>query len=96
LYNYSYIETEGNSVKVMTFSDTRANLASALDAVIDDAEELVITRSGHEPVVVISLREYESLRETDYLMRGENGRQLVAAIERLEAGKGVQRDLIDE
>lgn len=55
-------------MKTMSASDLRANLASALDAVEDDAEELVITRAGHEPLVVISLREYESMRETEYLM----------------------------
>jgi len=34
------------------------------DSVIDDREEVVITRAGHEPVVMVSLEDYESLRET--------------------------------
>jgi len=39
-----------------------------LDHVVDDAEEIVVTRSGREAAVIISPREYESLKETAHLM----------------------------
>lgn len=86
-------------MKMISFTETRANFASVLDSVIDDQEEVVITRAGHEPVVVLSLREYEALRETEYLMRSPaNARHLLSSIERLRAGRGEQHDLseIDE
>jgi antitoxin YefM len=84
------------SVKTMSFTETRANLAAALDAVENDAEELVITRAGHEPVVVVTLAEYESLKETDYLMRSPaNARRLREAIEQDRAGAGTVRELAD-
>jgi antitoxin YefM len=84
------------SVKTMSFTETRANLAAALDAVENDAEELVITRAGHEPVVVVTLAEYESLKETDYLMRSPaNARRLREAIEQDRAGDGTLRELAD-
>jgi hypothetical protein len=39
---------------------------------------------------------YQSLKETAYLLRSpENARRLVTAIERLEAGHGIQRDLAE-
>ncbi|WP_327638971.1 type II toxin-antitoxin system prevent-host-death family antitoxin [Kribbella sp. NBC_00482] len=80
----------------MSFTETRANLAAALDAVESDAEELVITRAGHEPVVVVTLAEYESLKETDYLMRSPaNARRLREAIEQDRAGDGTIRELVD-
>jgi antitoxin YefM len=80
----------------MSFTETRANLAAALDAVEDDAEELVITRAGHAPVVVVTLAEYESLKETDYLMRSPaNARRLREAIEQDRAGDGVLHELAD-
>ncbi|MGZ0149756.1 type II toxin-antitoxin system Phd/YefM family antitoxin [Kribbella sp. WER1] len=80
----------------MSFTETRANLAAALDAVERDAEELVITRAGHEPVVVVTLAEYESLKETDYLMRSPaNARRLRDAIEQDRAGGGAVRELAD-
>jgi antitoxin YefM len=81
----------------MTYSQSRARYAETLDAVVNDAEPVVITRAGHEPVVIVSKRDYESLLETAYLLRSPaNARRLLASIERLEAGKGTVRDLIDE
>ena len=63
---------------------------------VDDREEVVITRAGHEPVVIVSLEEYESLRETAYLMRSPaNARRLLDAIERLEAGSGAEHELVE-
>lgn len=56
----------------------------------------MITRAGHGPVVIVSLDDYQSLRETVYLLRSpENARRLVTSIERLEAGHGIQRDLAE-
>jgi antitoxin YefM len=81
-------------MKTMTYTESRARYAEVLDSVIDDREEVVITRAGHEPVVIVSLEDYESLRETAYLMRSPaNARRLLDAMERLESGKGVTRDL---
>ena len=38
-------------MKTMTYSESRAHYAETLDSVIDDREEVVITRAGHgEPV----------------------------------------------
>ncbi len=67
-----------------------------LDSVVNDREEVVITRAGHEPVVIVSLEDFESLRETAYLMRSPaNARRLLDAMERLESGDGEARDLVD-
>ncbi len=67
-----------------------------LDHVVDDAEEVVITRSGHGSAVLISLREYESLKETAYLMASPaNARRLNEAIEELRASGGEVHDLTD-
>jgi antitoxin YefM len=78
----------------MTYSESRANYAATLDAVVNDREEVIITRAGHDPVVIVALDEYESLRETAYLLRSpENARRLLASITRLEQGEGTERDL---
>ncbi len=64
---------------------------------MNDREEVVITRAGHEPVVMVSLADFESLRETAYLLRSPaNARRLLDAMERLEAGVGQERGLLDE
>lgn len=80
-------------MKAMSYSDSRAHFAEMLDAVTNDREEVIITRAGHEPVVVISLADYESLKETAYLLKSPaNARRLLASIEQLENGDGTQRD----
>lgn len=82
-------------MKTMSYTESRAHYADVLDGVINDREEVVITRAGHEPVVIVSLADFESLRETAYLMRSPaNARRLLDAMERLEGGGGEPHDLI--
>lgn len=83
-------------LKTMTYSESRAHYAETLNAVVDDREEVVITRAGHDPVVIVALADYESLKETAYLLRSpENARRLLASIDRLEHGGGVERDVLE-
>ena len=83
-------------MKTMSYTESRARYAEMLDGVINDREVVVITRAGHEPVVVVSLEDYESLKETAYLMRSPaNARRLLDAMERLEAGRGAAHDLVE-
>jgi antitoxin YefM len=74
-------------MKVMSLSDARQNLSGAFDTIERDAEELMITRSGHQPMVVLPLEDYQAMLETLYLMRGANGRRLRRSIEQLEANR---------
>ncbi len=83
-------------MKTMSYTESRARYAEVLDSVINDREEVVITRAGHEPVVIVSLEDFESLRETAYLMRSPaNARRLLDAMERLEEGEGDIHTLIE-
>lgn len=83
-------------MRTMSYSESRARYAEVLDAVVDDREEFVITRAGHEPAVIVSLADYESLKETAYLLRSPaNARRLLASIDELESGRGVERALLD-
>jgi antitoxin YefM len=70
-----------------SYTESRAKFAAVLDAVESDREEVVITRAGHKPVVIVSLEEYEAMKETLYLMRSPaNASRVAAAIARLESG----------
>ena len=83
-------------MRTLSYTQTRENFASTLDAVIADREEVVVTRAGHEPVVIVSLQDYESLKETSYLLRSPaNARRLLGSIERLESGSGSQHALAE-
>ncbi|MGH3381605.1 MAG: type II toxin-antitoxin system Phd/YefM family antitoxin [Actinoallomurus sp.] len=83
-------------MKTMTYSESRAKYAETLDAVVNDREEVIITRAGHDPVVIVSLDDYESLKETAYLLKSpENARRLLASIDRLEHDGGHERPLAE-
>jgi len=82
-------------MKTLSYTESRARYAEVLDSVVDDREEVVITRAGHDPVVIVSLEDYEALKETAYLMRSPaNARRLLDAMERLEGGQGEHHDLV--
>lgn len=83
-------------MRTMSYSESRAKYAETLNSVVDNREEVVITRAGHEPVVIVSLDDYESLKETAYLLRSpENARRLLTSIERLEEGRGTEHELAE-
>ncbi|MEU5715442.1 type II toxin-antitoxin system prevent-host-death family antitoxin [Streptomyces sp. NPDC020403] len=83
-------------MRTMTYTESRAKYAETLNAVVDDREEVIVTRAGHDPVVIVALDEYESLKETAYLLRSpENARRLLASIDRLESGGGTVRELAE-
>lgn len=83
-------------MKTMSYTESRARYAEVLGSVVNDREEVVIARAGHESVVMISLADFESLRETAHLMRSPaNARRLLDATERLEDGRGERHDLLD-
>jgi len=56
-------------MRTANYSEPRKNLKSYLDGVINDSEPLLVHRSGNESVVVISLDEYNSIKETEYIMK---------------------------
>ena len=83
-------------MKTMTYSESRARYAEVLDQVVNDREEIIITRQGHESAVIMALDEYESLMETVYLMQSPaNARHLRESIARPRAGEGAVHDLVD-
>ncbi len=83
-------------MRTISYSQSRAHYAQTLDSVTEERDEVVITRAGHEPVVLVSLADYESLKETAYLLRSpENARRLLGAIGRLERGDSQHHDLVE-
>ena len=52
-------------------------------------------RKGKKNLVLVSLDEYNSLKETTYLLKGKNREVLLKSIEELEDGKGEPKELIE-
>ena len=51
----------------ITYSAARAKLADTMDRVCDDHEAIIITRSGRQAVVMMSLDDFKAMEETSYL-----------------------------
>lgn len=82
-------------MEVVNYTDLRANLKHWLDKVIDDVSSLVIKRKGRKDLVLISLDEYNSLKETTYLLSGKNRDILITSIQQLEQGNVVEKQIKD-
>lgn len=83
-------------MRTINFSDTRKNLSTIMDGVVNNHSPLIITRQNHEPVVLISLEDFKSYEETAYLMQSKkNAKRLNNAIKQLEKNEGKERELID-
>jgi antitoxin YefM len=73
-------------MKQLSYAEVMARYDEVLDAVAKDGDEVVITRDGHAPVVMVALAEYEALKETVYLLRSPaNANRLLDAMARLDA-----------
>lgn len=84
-------------MKTASVSALRRNLAATLDQVVEDHEPIVVTRDGGKPaVVIVSLEDFASFEETEYLLKSPtNSKRLKTAVERLASGQGTERDLIE-
>lgn len=56
-------------MRTANYSELKNNLKHYLDGVINDSEPLLVHRPGNESVVVMSLDEYNSIKETEYIMK---------------------------
>jgi antitoxin YefM len=75
------------SMKAITFTHARQNLAQTMDKVRDDCEPVIITRRGDEAYVLMTLDQYERLDETAYLLSSpENARRLRESIAAADRG----------
>ncbi|WP_297743125.1 type II toxin-antitoxin system Phd/YefM family antitoxin [uncultured Tessaracoccus sp.] len=50
-------------METVSYTESRANYVQVLDDVVNNREEVVITGAGHDPVVMVSLADYEILRQ---------------------------------
>ena len=55
-------------MRTTNFTDLRTNLKHHLDSVVQDNTPLIVQRPNGESVVVISLEDYNSIIETEYLL----------------------------
>lgn len=83
-------------MKVVNYTELRLNLKHCLDSVVDDVEELIIKRKNQKDLVLISLEEYNSLVETNYLLSGKNRDVLLESIAEVKKGDKEYKELVEE
>jgi antitoxin YefM len=75
----------------VTTTEFRRNLARYLDQVESDHAGLTVTRDGHDPVVVVTQADWDSLNETLYLLGNPaNVEHLTESIAEFERGEGIE------
>jgi antitoxin YefM len=81
-------------MQVTTVSHFRNNIKEYMDAVLENSEEVIIAGPKGKSVVVLSLEEYESMRETDYLLASPaNAERLRAGMEAINRGETIYKTL---
>jgi antitoxin YefM len=80
----------------ISYTSARGNLAKTMKQVCDNHDPVIITRNKSEAVVMLSLDDYESLQETNYLLHSPaNATRLCESIDELDKGNGKERELIE-
>ena len=83
-------------MNAVSYTNLRQNMKTYLDKVIQDNVPLIITRKNNENVVLLSIDEYNSLTETNYLLSNEaNVKHLKKSIAQHRAGKIKTRKLCE-
>ncbi len=84
-------------METMSYSAFRSQLASTLDRVNDNHKPVLITRQNGKPAIVMSVEDFRSYQETDYLIASpENAKRLSSAIEQIESHKAEVHGLLDK
>lgn len=81
-------------MKTVNYSELRSQLKSNLDMVCEDHETLIVHRPGGKSVVLMSLEEYNSQKETEFLLSSaKNAEHLKESINQLKNGETIKMSL---
>lgn len=83
-------------METISYSAARENLKAVIDRAVDDHVPVAIVRQRGEGAVIVSASDWASIQETLYLLSSpKNARRLMDSIAELDAGRGMERKLIE-
>lgn len=83
-------------MNAITLADAKENLERLIDQVLADAEPAILCTENGDKVVLLSLDEYNSWKETIYLLGNPaNAAHLRKSIAEARAGKLDEKALVD-
>lgn len=81
-------------MRTANYTELRKNLKEHIDAVINDNDALVVDRGNNTGIVMISLEEYNSIMETEYIMSNPKVlADIQQSLQEISEGKGIEVNL---
>ena len=83
-------------MQAITYSEARHALKNVMDEACKNHEPILITRRKGENVVMLSLEDYQSIMESEYLLSSPaNASRLMQSLEEAKSGKRISMDALD-
>lgn len=81
-------------MRTANYSELRKNLKGHIDAIIANNDALVVDRGNNTGIVMISLEEYNSIMETEYIMSNPMVLEdIKQSLQEISQGKGIEVEL---
>ena len=82
-------------MQAVQYSTARNNLRGIINKVCDDFEEFIITTKDKQSAILISQDEYNSMKETIYLLSSKNNRdRLLESVDEIDSLKFEKKDIV--
>lgn len=83
-------------MNALSYSIVRQNFTQTMNQVCDEHEPVIITRRSAEPVIMMSLADYNALQETGYLLSSpKNAERLLRSMQECKQGQYKERELLE-
>lgn len=80
-------------MQAITYSEARHTLKDVMDETCSNHEPILITRRKGDHVVMLSLEDYESIMESEYLLSSPaNASRLMQSLAEAKSGKRISMD----
>lgn len=79
------------------FKEAQQNLDRLCQKVCEDHEPCIVNREDNNPVVILSLADFNAWQETHYLLSNPaNAQRLLNSLDKARSGQLMQKELIEE